>query len=52
MHKEGSAVKIYYDGEEVGAMTLGGPSFSNTGPLYIGKDPWYNGIIGAGYDNF
>jgi hypothetical protein len=24
---------------------------SNDGPLYIGKDPWYSGANGAGFDN-
>ncbi len=48
--KEGNKMTIYYDGEQVGEMTLGGDSITNDGPLYIGKDPWYPGIIG-GYDN-
>ena len=32
-------------------MTLAGQSVSNNGPLYIGKDPWHYGVVGAGLDN-
>ncbi len=32
-------------------MNLAGQSVGNNGPLYIGRDPWYAGIINAGYDN-
>ncbi len=49
--KEGYSLKIFYDGGEVASRTLSGESYSNTGPLYIGKDPWYKGITGGGYDN-
>ena len=27
-------------------------SQSNTGPLYIGRSPWWIGWIGSGFDNF
>ncbi len=49
--KKGSQLKMYYDGKVVGKETLSGKSKSNTGPLYIGKDPWYSGVTGAGFDN-
>ena len=43
---------IYYDGVVSESITLSGQSVSNNGPLYIGKDPWYPGVVGAGLDNF
>ena len=30
---------------------MAGSSVSNDGPLFIGKDPWYKGVTGAGFDN-
>ena len=42
---------MYNDGVMVASKTLGGKSKSNTGPLYIGRDPWYQGLVGAGFDN-
>jgi hypothetical protein len=39
--KKGSSLTMYYDGVAVGSETLAGKSQSNTGNLYIGKDPWY-----------
>ena len=51
MLKKENLMTIYYDGEQVREVILGGDSITNDGPLYIGKDPWYPGITGAGYDN-
>ncbi len=51
MLKEGNTMTIYYDGESIEELALGGDSITNDGPLYIGQDPWYPGITGAGYDN-
>ena len=42
---------MYYDGKLARNKTLIGESQSNTGDLYIGKDPWYQGVVGAGFDN-
>ena len=42
---------MYYDGKLARNKTLKGESQSNTGDLYIGKDPWYQGVVGAGFDN-
>jgi hypothetical protein len=44
-------LKLFYDGEEVNYENIPGNVVGNTGPLYIGKDPWYNGVVGAGFDN-
>ncbi len=33
-------------------LTLTGTSVFNDGPLYIGRDPWYNGPTNWGMDNF
>ena len=30
---------------------MSGDSVSNNGPLYIGKDPWYDGLAGGSFDN-
>ena len=49
--KQGNKLKLYYDGELADSRELSGQSVSNNGPLYIGNDPWYNGVIGAGFDN-
>ena len=51
-HKEGQELTVFYDGVAVDSVTLSGESVANDGPFYIGKDPWYAGIIGGGYDNF
>ncbi len=51
-HKHGQELTVFYDGVAVDSVTLSGESVANDGPLYIGKDPWYSGIVGAGYDNF
>jgi hypothetical protein len=42
---------MYYDGVMVSTMTLAGTSVSNDGDLYIGRDPWWYGSTGAGFDN-
>jgi len=51
-HKHGQELTVFYDGVRADSVTLSGESVANDGPLYIGKDPWYSGIVGAGYDNF
>ncbi len=50
-HKHGQELTVFYDGVRADSVTLTGESVANDGPLYIGKDPWYAGIIGGGYDN-
>ena len=44
--KEGNQLKTYLDGALNITTNLSGTSVSNTGPLYIGDDPWYDGIRG------
>ena len=41
--KSGINLQLYIDGKLDSQIPLGGPSVSNNGPLYIGKDPWYKG---------
>jgi hypothetical protein len=48
--KKGSKLNLYYDGEKVASDDIGGVQW-NDGPIYIGRDPWYNGVGGAGFDN-
>jgi hypothetical protein len=49
--KTTTSLKMFYDGVEVSSVDLVGTSVHNEGPLFIGKDPWYNGVVGAGFDN-
>jgi hypothetical protein len=49
--KVGQALEIYHDGVKTHEVGLGGPTVGNDGPLYFGRDPWYNGLDGASYDN-
>eukprot|EP00163_Fabomonas_tropica_P020125 TRINITY_DN3537_c0_g2_i1.p1 TRINITY_DN3537_c0_g2~~TRINITY_DN3537_c0_g2_i1.p1 ORF type:complete len:1305 (+),score=471.12 TRINITY_DN3537_c0_g2_i1:68-3982(+) len=40
-------LKVFINGQDHGAIVLQDPIATNTGPLYIGKDPWYKGTDGA-----
>ena len=51
-HKHGQELTVFYDGVRADSVTLTRESVANDGPLYIGRDPWTSGIVGAGYDNF
>lgn len=42
--KQGNQLMTYFNGTLDRQSTLSGPSVSNSGPLYIGDDPWYTGI--------
>jgi MSHA biogenesis protein MshQ len=42
--KQGDKLRTYLNGTLEIESTLTGPSKSNSGPLYIGDDPWYTGI--------
>ena len=44
-------VSIWIDGVKDSAAGIGVTS-GNSGPLYIGGDPWYNSLTNVGYDNF
>jgi len=44
--KSGSSLKLYFNGVLDSQAALAGTSISNTGPLYLGKDPWYPGFGG------
>jgi hypothetical protein len=46
----GNKLELYYDGKLADSKDVSN-SVGNNGPLYIGKDPWYNGVVGAGLDN-
>jgi hypothetical protein len=45
--KSGRSLQLYLNGKLDAVATLASDSVSNTGPLYLGKDPWYGGINGA-----
>ncbi len=44
--KSGSSLKLYFNGALDSQVVLAGTSVANTGPLYLGKDPWYPGFGG------
>ncbi|MER5942508.1 LamG-like jellyroll fold domain-containing protein [Streptomyces sp. NPDC001928] len=44
--KNGAQLRLYLDGTLDRAVTLMGHTVANQGPLYIGKDPWYDGFDG------
>ena len=48
--KKEHKLNIFYDGEKVASDDIGNVQW-NDGPIYIGRDPWYNGVAGAGFDN-
>ncbi len=41
--KVGNKLRLYFNGVMDSEVTLAGASVANSGPLYLGKDPWYNG---------
>jgi hypothetical protein len=45
--KASNKLKLYLNGTLDSEVGLAGTSVSNTGPLYIGKDPWSPGFSGA-----
>ena len=49
--KSAHILSIWYDGVKDMEVDIGGNSVSNTGNFYFGRDPWYNGLDGASYDN-
>jgi hypothetical protein len=49
--KEGQTLTMYYNGVVADERVLAGTSVSNDGKLYIGRDPWWAGADGAGFDN-
>jgi hypothetical protein len=45
--KAGKSLKLYIDGRLDAVAPLAGISVSNTGPLYLGQNPWSAGFDGA-----
>ena len=41
--KSGNAIRLYINGVLDSQRTLNGSVIGNSGPLYIGKDPWHSG---------
>ncbi len=44
--KEGLSYRCYINGKIDGSWTLSGTTTGNSGPLYVGDDPWYAGCAG------
>ncbi len=44
-------LSIWYDGVKDSEKAISGNVVSNTGNFYFGRNPWYNGVDGAEYDN-
>jgi Concanavalin A-like lectin/glucanases superfamily len=44
--KSGNQLLLYLDGRLDSQVTLSGPTVGNTGPLYVGGDPWNPGFDG------
>ena len=44
--KRGSQLLLYLDGRLDSQVTLSGPTVGNSGPLYVGGDPWHPGVDG------
>ena len=44
-------LSIWYDGVKDSEKAISGNVVSNTGNFYFGRNPWYNGLDGAEYDN-
>lgn len=42
--KHGNTLRIFINGKKDSEQPLAGRVLSNTGPIYIGKDPWYPGL--------
>ena len=49
--KEGQTLTTYHNGVLAATVALIGQTVANNGPLFIGRDPWYYGVPGAGLDN-
>ncbi len=45
--KSGNNVSLYLNGVLDASTTLGTATVGDNGPLYLGKDPWCNGVPGA-----
>ena len=45
--KSGHKLTLYIDGRKDNEVDLDGAVLSNSGPLYVGKDPWFNGVNGS-----
>ncbi|GAB4204954.1 MAG: hypothetical protein OHK0022_30580 [Roseiflexaceae bacterium] len=45
--KRGNTLELYLNGVLDSSVALAGTVVGNSGPLYIGKDPWYSGLGGA-----
>lgn len=45
--KMGSELRLYINGILDNKVALSGTVVANDGPLYLGKDPWHNGIQGS-----
>jgi hypothetical protein len=45
--KRGPELLLYVDGRLDTRTTLSGATVANAGPLHIGKDPFYPGVVGA-----
>lgn len=43
--KSGNTLRLYINGSANATANLTGTVISNTGPLRIGKDPWYPGVL-------
>lgn len=45
--KAGSSYRCYINGKLDGSTTLSGTTTGNSGPLYVGDDPWHGGCGGS-----
>jgi hypothetical protein len=45
--KAGNRLTLYLNGIKDSEVTLAGTVLGNTGPLYVGKDPWYGGAASS-----
>ncbi len=50
IRKEGSAYRCYINGQLDSTRSLAGSTSGNSGPLYVGDDPWYAGS-GCAFDD-
>jgi hypothetical protein len=46
--KKADELQLYLNGKLDSSVKLKGASVSNTGPIYLGKDPWYDAGIAGG----
>ncbi|HYF51322.1 MAG TPA: LamG domain-containing protein, partial [Planctomycetota bacterium] len=49
--KEDKTLTLYVNGAIDSSVQLAGRTVGNTGPIYIGKDPWYQSVEGR-YDDY